>query len=195
MTNFKLQISNYKLQTKELLFVTGIIVFACIFRLIPHPVNFAPITALALFGGAYLDKKYALVIPLIAMFISDIFLGFHSDMLFVYSSFLLIGLLGMRLKSHRNFKNIVMTTIFSSIFFFIITNFGVWLMTDLYPKNTRGLYTRGLLESFILAIPFFKNTIMGDLLFTGVFFAAFEFFRAQLFKKSRAFVEVTQPKD
>jgi len=117
-------------------------------------------------------------------------LGFHADMVFVYGSFLLIGLLGMRLKSHRNFKNILFTTIFSSILFFVITNVGVWLMTDLYQKNVQGL-----LESFILAIPFFKNTIMGDLLFTSAFFAVFEFFRAELFKKSRAFVEVTQPKD
>jgi hypothetical protein len=190
MKNHKLQITNNKFKNKELFFVAGIIAFACIFRLIPHPVNFAPITALALFGGAYLDKKYALIIPLLAMFVSDIFLGFHSDMIFVYGSFLLIGLLGIRLKSHRNFKNILLTTIFSSILFFVITNVGVWLMTDLYQKNVQGL-----LESFILAIPFFKNTIMGDLLFTSAFFAVFEFFRAELFKKSRAFVEVTQPKD
>lgn len=185
-----MQKSKLQLKTQKIIFAISIIVFVCIYRLIPHPANFAPITALALFGGAYLDKKYALLVPLVAMFVSDIFLGFHSDMIFVYGSFLLIGLLGIRLKSHRNFKNILFTAIFSSILFFVITNFGVWLMTDMYSKNAQGLLT-----AFILAIPFFKNTIMGDLLFTGMFFAAFEFFRAQLFKKSQAFVEATQPKD
>lgn len=189
MLNNQLKISNIKYRNKQRFFVAGIVIFAGIFRLIPHPANFAPITALALFSGAYLDKKYALIIPLAAMFVSDWFLGFHSDMVFVYASFLLIGFLGIRLKHHKNIKNIFLTTIFSSILFFIVTNFGVWLMTNLYPKNAPGL-----IEAFILAIPFFKNTLMGDLLFTASFFTVFEVFKAKILKETLVFKHVARSK-
>src|SRR5438309_525724 len=83
-----------------------IICFGVVLRLLPHPPNFTPIAAIALFGGVYLNKKYALVIPVIAMFISDIFIGFHASMPFVYTSFLISGLIGLWLRTHKTFKNI-----------------------------------------------------------------------------------------
>lgn len=146
-----------------------IIVFAVIFRLLPHPPNFAPISAMALFGGVYLNKRYALLIPLVALFISDLFLGLHKTMPFVYGSFFLTGAIGLWLRNNKNMKFILTGTLLSSVLFFVITNFGVWLVGGIYPKNATGL-----LECFTLAIPFFRNTILGDLFFTGVFFGSYE---------------------
>ena len=146
-----------------------IIFFAVMLRVIPHVPNFAPISAMALFGGVYLNKKYALIVPLIAMFLSDIFLGFHGTMVFVYGSFLLTGLIGIWLRRHRSFRNIILATFFSSLLFFIITNFGVWLEGKLYTKDLKGLF-----DAYILAIPFFKNTILGDFFYVAIFFGSFE---------------------
>jgi len=146
----------------------SIILFAVLLRILPHPANFAPIGALALFGGVYLSKKYALVLPLLVMLISDFFIGFHNTMIFVYISFLLTGLIGMWVRKNKDVKNIFLASIFSSILFFIVTNFGVWAM-GWYPKTLSGL-----IETYVLAIPFFRNTALGDLFYTGVFFGSFE---------------------
>ncbi len=158
-----------KLKSQNLIACFTIILFAVILRLIPHPPNVAPIAAMALFGGAYLNKKYALVVPLLALFASDIFIGFYGGMPFVYGSFLLIGLIGLWLQKKRNFNFILGATLFSSLLFFIITNFGVWLMGDIYPQTLGGL-----IRCFYLAIPFFRNTVIGDLIFVGLFFGSFE---------------------
>lgn len=158
-----------------------IILIAVMLRLLPHPANVAPIAAMALFGGAYLNKKYALIVPLVAMFVSDLFLGFHNTMPFVYGSFLLIGLVGMGLRARRTAVNVLLASMLSSILFFVITNFGVWLVGSLYPKTLSGL-----LLCYSYALPFFRNTIIGDLLYTGVFFGGYEVFihylRAQQIK-------------
>lgn len=156
-----------------------IVFFLVVSRLIPHLPNFTPVAAVALFGGVYLDKKFALIVPLIALFISDIFLGFHSTMIYVYLGFLITGAIGMYLKNHKNIKNIFLATIFSSILFFIITNFGVFLSTNLYPKNLQGL-----INCYVMAIPFFRNTLLGDMFYVGVFFASFEFILRYLIKPS-----------
>lgn len=154
---------------KSLINPLVIILFAVILRLVPHIPNFAPISAMALFGGAYLNKKYALIAPLMAMFVSDIFLGFHGTMTFVYGSFILTGLIGLWLRKHKGLKNVILATISSSLIFFIITNFGVWFEGKLYPANLSGL-----IESYILAIPFFRNTVLGDLFYTALFFGSYE---------------------
>jgi hypothetical protein len=145
-----------------------VILIAVLMRLLPHPPNFTPIAAMALFGGVYLSKKYAFVIPFLAMFVSDIFLGFHSTMPYVYGSFILTGIIGLWLKNHKTTKNIICSSLISSILFFLITNFGVWA-AGWYPKTLNGLF-----ESYVMGIPFFKNTVLGDLCYTGVFFGAYE---------------------
>ncbi len=151
-------------------------------RLLPHLPNFTPIAATALFGGTYLNKKYAFIVPLVAMFLSDIFLGFHGTMPYVYGSFILTGVIGLWLKNHKNARNIVGATLLSSVLFFLITNFGVWA-TGWYPKTLSGL-----MQSYTMGLPFFRNTVLGDLCYTGVFFGAYEL--AQLlivrYKVSRA---------
>lgn len=157
-----------------------IIGIAVVLRLIPHPANFAPIGAMALFGGTYLNKKYALAVPLFAMFVSDLFLGFHNTMGFVYGSFLLTGIIGMWLRNHKNVRNVIGVSLVSSILFFLITNFGVWLVGNIYPKTIVGL-----IECYVAAIPFFRNTILGDFVYTGVFFVGYEMVLRFMIKESR----------
>jgi hypothetical protein len=161
--------NKFIVKIKKLLTLLAIIAFAVILRLVPHPANVAPIAAMALFGGAYLNKKYALFVPLIALFVSDMFLGFYASMPYVYGSFLVIGVIGIWLRKHKSVQNVIVASVCSSILFFLITNFGVWLVNDLYPKTVSGQ-----LEAYIMALPFFRNTLLGDLLYTGLFFGGYE---------------------
>ncbi len=158
-------------------------------RLTPHIANFAPISATALFGGAYLNKRFALLVPLAAMAISDYLLlyinpfgnpvvnfshvqpisaMFHSTTLYVWGSFIISGLIGIWLKKRIKPSNVIAASFLTSIQFFVITNFGVWV-TGMY---SRGL--DGLAQSYMMGIPFFRWTLMGDLFYTGVFFGAYE---------------------
>jgi hypothetical protein len=145
-----------------------LIAFAAVSRFMPHPENFTPIAAMALFGGVYFSKRYAFVIPLVAMVVSDYFIGFHNTVPYVYGSFVLAGLIGIWLKNHKNVGWIVGASLSSSVLFFVITNFGVWV-TGGYPQNFGGL-----VECYIAAIPFFRNTVLGDLLYVGVLFGLYE---------------------
>jgi len=159
-----------------------IIGVAVLSRLLPHMPNFTPIGAMALFGGAYLDKRWAILLPLTAMFLSDVFIGFYSPivMVSVYGSFVLTGLIGFWLRKRRNPRNVLFAALSSSILFFIVTNFAVW---------AAGSYSRGidgLLTSYTMALPFFRGTIFGDVFYTGVFFGSYEFLLK--FTKSFRFV-------
>ena len=148
----------------------GFIFIGAFARLIPHPANFAPISAMALFGGVYLNKKQALTLPILAMILSDFFIGFDSIpmRLSVYGSFLMAVFIGFWVKNHKNPKYIFFASLLSSVLFFIITNFSVWAFTGMYPKNMAGLF-----ETYVYAIPFFRNTILGDLSYSGVFFGGY----------------------
>lgn len=154
---------------KKIIYLVLVIIIAAFTRLLPHPPNFSPIAAMALFGGVYFNKKYALIIPLVVLFISDLFLGFHSTIPFVYGSFLITGAIGLWLKNHQDYKLILAATLLSSVLFFIITNFGVWLVGNLYQKNITGL-----IQSYIMAIPFFRYTLVGDLFYTSIFFGSYK---------------------
>ncbi len=160
---------------------------AALIRLVPHAPNFAPIGAMALFSGTYLDKKTAFILPLVAMFISDIFIGFDgvASRVTVYGTFTLITLLGIWLKSHKGIGNVILASIGASVLFFIITNFGVWLTGSIYPKTLEGLSA-----CFIAAIPFFRNTLAGDLFYTGVFFGGFELVKNLATRKKLAFIKI-----
>jgi hypothetical protein len=142
----------------------GVIVISAIARILPHPPNLAPITALALFSGAYIDKRWGFVLPISAMLLSDLFLGLHPTLIFVYAAFIVIYLLGRSLSQASPLR-LALITVLSSTLFFLITNFGVWALFDFYPKTISGL-----LECYITGIPFFRNTLIGDIVFTGVFF-------------------------
>lgn len=165
MESGKLLVMNIKNLVNPLL----IIFLAAGLRLVPHPPNFAPIGAMALFGGVYLSKKHAFVVPLSTMLVSDLFLGFHNTIPFVYGSFLLIGLVGIVLKRKKSPSHVVTASLSSSIIFFVITNFGVWLVGGLYPPTVNGLS-----EAYIMALPFFRNTVLGDLFYTCLLFGGYE---------------------
>jgi hypothetical protein len=150
--------------SKKQLFIIVFMLVAVLFRLLPHLPNFTPITAIALFGGLYFtNKSMAYLVPLFIMVLSDLFLGFHSISIFVYAAFLLVSFIGTQTK-----KPSVFTILLSSIGFFIITNFGVWILS--YPKNWTGL-----IECYTLAIPFFRNSLLGDFFYSGVMILGFNY--------------------
>jgi hypothetical protein len=152
--------------------VVGIILLAALSRIVPHSLgyhlNIAPIMALALFGGAYLpSKKTAYLIPMASMFISDIFLGFHPLMWAVYGAFALGVVIGQLMNGKVSATRVAASSLAGSISFFIITNFAHWLM---FCPHT----TQGFVQCYIDAIPFFRNSLFGDLAYSAVFFGAFE---------------------
>lgn len=157
---------------KKIIIPILLIVLGITARFLPHPANFAPIGAIALFGALYLPKKYALIIPLLAMFISDIFIGFYTwqIMLSVYAGFVLMGIFGLIIRKHKNFTSVLSVTLLSSVLFFLITNAAVWLFGTMYTHNFSGL-----MQSYIMAVPFFKNSLMGDLFYVGVLVGGYEF--------------------
>ncbi len=149
--------------------IGGIVLFGALLRLVPHWPNFTPIAAMALFGGAYIKKKHlAFLVPIAALLISDLFLGFHKWMIAVYVSFALVVGIGMLLRNRVRTGSVLLATVSASLLFFLITNFAVWIGSPFYPQNMAGL-----LESYTLAIPFLNNGIMGDLFFSTVFFGGF----------------------
>ncbi|MHB8581419.1 MAG: DUF6580 family putative transport protein [Ignavibacteriaceae bacterium] len=161
---------NKQLLNPRFIIITLMVLVAAALRLLPHYPNFTPIAGMALFGGGYFsNKKTAFIIPFTAMFISDIILGFHSTMWAVYLSFALIVIIGFSLQRSKKISNIFLASISSSVLFFIITNFGVWLTAGIYPVSINGLT-----ECYIAAIPFFNNTMLGDLFYVTIFFGAFE---------------------
>lgn len=151
------------------------ILLGALLRVIPHPGNFAPIAAMALFGGTYLNKKFAIFVPLAAMVISDLVIGFDSwtSRAMVYGSFVVAGLIGMWLKNHKNVYTVTGASIASSVIFFLVTNLPFLHAKSLYPYTLDGTIT-----SYINALPFFKNTLLGDLFYVAIFFGAYELVRA-----------------
>ena len=154
--------------------ITGMIAVGALCRLLPHPDNFAPIGAMALFGGCYIsNKRMAFIIPLGAMLLSDVLLqlingtGFHLGMIWVYGAFALITCLGFFLRGREQCQTIMVASLVGSMLFFVITNFGQWA-TGYY-----GYTCEALTKSFIMGIPFFRGTVMGDLFFNLVLFGSF----------------------
>ena len=148
------------------LFLAGMILLAAGSRLIPHPPNFSPIAALALFGGAqFADKRLALLVPLAAMFLSDLVLGLHPLIPVIYGSFALIACLGFWLRRWRSVWAVVGAAMIGALLFFVLTNFGVWAMGHMYPKTPAGL-----LACYAAAIPFFQNTLLSNLFYAALLF-------------------------
>lgn len=138
-------------------------------RLIPHPPNMTSVTALALFGGAYFsNRSLAFVVPLTALLVSDFILGFYQHMEITYLSFVLIVCIGFQLQQRRTAPRIAGAALLSAVVFFVVTNFGVWAFDSLYPKTLSGL-----VACYVAAIPFFRNTLLGDLLYTAILFGGF----------------------
>ena len=135
-------------------------------RLIPHPPNFTPILAAAIVAPYIINNRIlSLLIPITAMVIADIFIGFYQGIIWIYGSILLCGFLSDYFKNFGSYKlQLGFMAILSSLIFFIITNFSFWIIGDFYPKTFDGL-----ILCYTMAIPFFRNTILSTLIYTGLF--------------------------
>ena len=166
-----------------------VLVFAAAFsRLVPHLHNAAPVAAMTLFAAAYLpNRRWSVLLPLAAMFLSDVVLYATKDvayreqavsnMLFVYSTFAVIALLGQWLRQRVTIGRVIGTTLAGSAVFFLITNFGAWLSLSLPLSATEpAMYSRtlsGLIDCYIAGVPFFRGTFVGDLVYSAVLFGGF----------------------
>ena len=153
----------------RLIALLSAILAAAALRLVPHPPNFTPVGAMALFSGAYLGRRaLAFVAPLAALLLSDLVLGFYHGMATVYFSTALIAVLGMLALQHRSALRVGAAAIAGSLLFFVLTNFGMWWFSGFYPHTLIGLGA-----CYVAAIPFFQNTLAGDLFYAGLLFGGF----------------------
>ena len=154
----------------QIAIAVGLIALAILMRLLPHPANFAPVTALALFGGTVLPRRYAILVPLGAMMISDTIIGWYSIMPVTWGCYILIALAGRAwLRGHGLGRGVALVA-GSSVFFFAVTNFAVWAGGGLYPHTIAGFQ-----HCFVMALPFFRNTALSDAIYTASLFGLYTF--------------------
>ena len=169
----------YKTITPRFIVVLSVIAVAAVLRLLPHWPNFTPIAAMALFGGTYITKKqWAFVIPISAMFLSDIVIGFHANIPAVYLSFAITVVIGMAIRRMINPGSVLLAAVASSVIFFLVTNFSAWLASPFYPQTFTGLlecYGAGLIffRDQANGFSFLLNEILGTTFFGAVFYGAF----------------------
>jgi len=174
--------------------ITLMILAAALSRLLPHPYNFTPIGAMGLFGAAHFSRKYlAFVIPFAALWLSDLvlnnlvyaqlypehyggqFIWFGGTALYVYGAFALIVGLGFVLLRQVKVSNLIGASVLASVLFFLVTNAGVWASSPTTAKNIAGL-----MATYTAGIPFFWNTLLGDLFYVGVLFGGYELVKRQV---------------
>ncbi|MDD3087326.1 MAG: hypothetical protein PHP89_02040 [Candidatus Omnitrophica bacterium] len=146
----------------------SLILIGILLRFMPHADNFTPVAAIALFAGAYLKRRHAVIVPLVLMAVSDIFIGMHNVLIFTWGSFILASLLGLFIRKNKSFLRITGMSLLSSLVFFIVTNFGVWVM-GWYPPTLAGL-----VNCYIMGLPFLRDFTVSTLLYSAVFFTAYE---------------------
>ena len=155
-----------KLHTIKYFYPILLILSLTLIRLIPHAPNFSPVIAISLYAGIKFNNRYlALLVPILSMFISDCFIGLHSSMLAVYFCITLNVLLGIFFNKKFTLLNYLYLSLIGSCLFFIITNFSVWLLSNMYP-----LTIEGLISCYVLALPFFHNTLISALIFGSLLF-------------------------
>lgn len=149
--------------------ITAIIFALALFRLLPHLPNVSPVAAMALFGGAYFaDKRMAFIVPFLALFVSDLVLGLHNSMIFVYAGFALTVVIGFQLQKRVTLTNTAFAVVVSSVLFFLLTNFGAWMTSGLYAKSAAGL-----MQAYAAGIPFFQNSLLGNVVYAAVIFGGY----------------------
>lgn len=167
--------------TAERLLALGLVLLGIAFRLLPHPENFTPTMAIAVFAAVVLPATIALTIPLTIMVISDCFIGFHPLFLIVWVSFFLVSLLGIRIRNSAGWFSVSGATMAGSLLFFVISNLSVFLFQDMYPKTWAGLT-----QCFEMALPFFRNSFLSDVFYCFVLFGLFALTRNTARKLSHA---------
>lgn len=170
--------------------VTLFVLIAAFSRLLPHPQNFVPISAMALFSASYYNRKYlAFMMPILAMFLCDIvltnvvyagfydkFVLFYPGAIYTYMSFVVIALVGFVLLKKVSVGRVIASSLLASVIFFLISNFGTWASGLMpYSKDFSGLMT-----CYVAGIPFFKNTLLGDLFYCGVMFGVYELVKTKV---------------
>jgi hypothetical protein len=153
---------------KTLLLALGLAVLGVALRVIPHTDNFAPIGAIALFAGAVLGLRHALWLPVGIMIVSDLIIGLHSAILFTWGGFLLVALFGTLLQGTRNRWRVPLGALGSAVIFYLVSNFGVWIEGRLYPPTWHGL-----IDSYVMALPFLRTSFVADLCFAALLFGAY----------------------
>lgn len=161
---------NLSLRIAALFIIAGVVL-----RLLPHPWDFTPTRALALFAGAYLSTRLGTVVVLLVLFLSDIALGLHATMPFTWASFLIVMALGRPLGSGFSAPKLLARTLAGSVVFFVVTNLGVFLLQSLYPKSLAGL-----IDCYVMAIPFFRNSLVGDVVYAFGLFGAYHLVMSRL---------------
>jgi hypothetical protein len=156
--------------------LSAMIIAAAAMRLLPHPANFTPIAALALFAGArFDDKRWAFLIPLAAMALSDILLGVNDQMPVTYGAFAVIVAMGFSLKERTTVLRVTCASAAAATFFFVVSNLGVWASGGLYPRTFQGL-----VACYVAAIPFYQNSLAGTLFYAALLFGGFALAEKQL---------------
>jgi len=152
---------------KKEIFPISLILILAFARLIPHPPNFTPIIAVAIMSGYFFKNiNLSFLVLIVAMLLSDLFIGFYENVFFVYASLLLITFVFYKISKKINFKNLFIYSFTGSLIFFLVSNFGVWILGS--PGVNNIAYAKdfnGLVECYILAIPFFGNTFLSTLIF------------------------------
>ena len=148
------------------------LIFGILAKILPHPSNITPLTNLYLHAGSKLTKGLAIIVILISTILADVILSYFYDYpifgywsLFTYSGFIIIALLGTKLARNISLPKLVICVISSSSIFWVWTNFGCWLTMPNYPKNLFGL-----INCYIMALPFLKNSLLGDLVWSIIVF-------------------------
>ena len=161
---------------------------AVVLRVAPHPDNVTPIVAMALFGGALFPRRWALIIPLAAMILSDALIGFHRVIPFTWGGMVLIAVIGLWVRQQFGWRRIIIGSVAGSTLFFLLTNFGVWWMGhgQWYPRTWAGLT-----DCYIAAIPFYRQALLGDVGYAGLFFVAYHLAAARLVQRPAVGVSST----
>lgn len=152
----------------NILIASVLIGLAVTLRVLPHPANFAPVAAVAIFGGAILPRRFAVWTPVAAMIVSDLVIGLHNLILITWGCYALIALASSHWLRKPSFLRGLGLTISGSLFFFFVTNFAVWLWSGMYERTLAGLA-----QCFQMALPFFRGTFLGDLVYTGALFGIY----------------------
>jgi hypothetical protein len=153
---------------KNIFNIFVIIFIISLSRIIPHPPNFTPILASAVMAPLLLkDRSLGILVTILSMFITDLIIGFHSYQFVIYFTLLTISLIT---PVKKNYISLLFISIAGSCWFYITTNFAVWLIWDYYPKNLNGL-----INCYTLALPFFKNTLISTVLFSGIIIASIKY--------------------
>lgn len=156
---------------KNIITVLVLVLIAGVSRLIPHPWNFTAVGAMALFAGSRMSHKgLAFLAPFLCLLWTDAVLGFHSTMVYVYGAVALTVILGM--WAQKSWLRVGAGALLSSMLFFVLTNFGVWFTQGLYPHTWEGL-----VQSYVMALPFFQYQVGGEIFYSVVIFGAYELIR------------------